>query len=346
MRRSLAYTALAAALAFLTALPGAELRAWAQQQQPKKPTEPQGEFQITVEVPLVQVDVVVTTQHGDFIPGLKKENFRILEDGIPQTITNFAPTEAPITVVVLMEFSRILAGYSAYFAREWGYDFLNHLTKDDWAALITFDMRPRIEADFTKNKREIQEAVARLYFPGFSEANLFDALTDTLDRLKDVKGKKSILLLASGFDTFSKITLDDAIKRVRQTDVTVFSVGTARWFYERTNPSGAASVTFLQGENQLRTFAQMTGGRSWFPRFEGELPGIFREAAGMLRNQYSLAYTSSGNNKPVGKYRKIKVEVVAPDGSPISIVDQKGKKLKYVVYAKEGYLPSRGTVSD
>ncbi len=339
---------LAGTLAFLTVLPGAELRAFAQQQPPKKPAEDQKEYQITVEVPLVRVDVVVTTQSGEFIPGLKRENFRILEDGIPQTITNFSPTEEPITVVVLMEFSNYVGGWAPYFAREWSRDFLASLNKDDWAALVSFDMRPRIEADFTQNKREIQDAVARLYFPGFSEANLFDAVVDTLDRLKDVKGKKSILLLASGYDSFSRINLDDMIMRVRQTDVTILAVGTARYDFERIEHRlrGSAVVGYLQAENQLRTFAEATGGRAWFPRFEGELPGIFREAAAMLRNQYSLAYSPAGNDKPAGKYRKIKVEMVGPDGSPMIVVDQRGKKVKYVVYAKRGYIPAKGGVAD
>src|SRR5512136_429853 len=71
--------------------------------QQQKPQE--GGVTISVEVPVVTLDVVAATQNGDIIPGLKKENFRVLEDGQPQTIKNFGPTDAPITMVVLMEFS-------------------------------------------------------------------------------------------------------------------------------------------------------------------------------------------------------------------------------------------------
>ncbi len=318
------------------------------QEQQKQP-EKQGEYAISVVVPVVTVDVVATTNNGDLITGLKKENFRILEDGVPQTITNFAPTEAPITIVLLVEFSKLGFEYFAYKAREAAYDFLRQLKQDDWVALETFDLKPRVEVDFTRDKQEVRQALAHLVFPGFSEANLFDAIYDTVDRLQDVKGKKSIFVLASGYDTFSKHTLDQTIKRLRQTDVTIFAVGVARDFFEyyeaRGYYSGASRVGYYQAENQLRSFAQMTGGRAWFPRFDGEMPSIFREVAASLRNQYSLAYTPSSRARD-GKFHKIKVELVNPDGGPLVVVDQKGKKQKYVVYARDGYIAPKGGVAD
>lgn len=303
---------------------------------------------ITVEVPVVTLDVVAATQHGDLIPGLKKENFRVFEDGVAQTITNFAPTDAPITMVILMEFGSRGRDWFAYFAKTWAAALLPQLKKDDWVALVTFDMKPRMEVDFTQNKDEVRDALAHLYFPGFRESNIFDALLDTIDRLKDVKGKKSILVLATGVDTFSKNTLDKTIKQLRQTDVTIFSVGVAQPFLNAFDPAGRSTMMrldFEQAQNQLRTFAQMTGGYAWFPQFDGEIPGIFKDVASFLRNQYSLAYTPT-NRARDGKFRKIKVELVAPDGSPLTIVDQKGKKLKYVVYVRQGYTATKDAASD
>jgi len=293
--------------------------------------------------------VIATTVNGDIIPGLKKENFRILEDGVPQSITNFAPSEAPITMVVLLEFDALAYNYYAGQAKYWADALFPNLTQKDWIALVTFDMRPRMEVDFTQNKDEVRAAIGRLYFPGFSESNLFDALLDTVDRLKDVKGKKSILVLASGIDTFSKHTLDKTIKELRGTDVTIFAVGLdkplSNWLEMHRRMGGMGTLNFLQGENQLKTFASMTGGFAWFPQFDGEIPGIMREVAAFLRHQYSLTYTPS-NHSPDGKYRKVKVQLVAPDGSPLTVLDQKGKKQKYVVYAREGYQAPKGGVGD
>lgn len=304
---------------------------------------------ITVEVPVVTLDVVATTQHGDIIPGLKKENFRVLEDGQPQTITNFGPTDAPITMVMLMEFSARGYDWFAYQAKYWADALFPNLNQKDWIALVTFDMHPRMEVDFTQNKDEVRAALYHLYFPGFSESNVFDALLDTLERLKDVKGKKSILLLATGVDTFSKHTLDQTMKLIRGTDVTIFAVGLDKpftnWAELHHVLGSMGRMDFLQGENQLRTFTSMTGGFAWFPQFDGEIPGIMREVAEFLRHQYSLTYTPS-NRTPDGKYRKIKVELVAPDGSPLVVTDQKGKKQKWVVYAREGYTAPKGGVGD
>jgi VWFA-related protein len=323
--------------------PAAQKPATPPQQKPQE-----GGVTISVEVPVVTLDVVAATQNGDIIPGLKKENFRVLEDGQPQTIVNFAPTDAPITMVLLLEFSSRGGGYFAYNAKFWSQALFPNLNQKDWVALVTFDMNPRMEVDFTQNKSEVQAAIDHLYFPGFHESNLFDALLDTNGRLKDVKGRKSILVLASGVDTFSKHTLDQTMKLLRGTDTTIFAVGLDKPLNNSLQMQRAGAVTrmdYLQAENQLKTFAQMTGGFAWFPQFDGEMPGIMREVAAFLRHQYSLSYTPSNQNQD-GKFRKIKVELVAPDGGPLVVLDQKGKKQKIVVYTREGYQSVKGGVGD
>src|SRR6266403_2343110 len=311
------------------------------------PPPPQAGVPIAVDVPIVTLDVVATTQRGDIIPGLKKENFRILDDGVPQTITNFSPTEAPITMVVLMQFSGNSYGWFAYYAKYWADALFPNLQPKDWVALETFDMKTRLEVDFTQNKDEIRNAIYRLYFPGFSESNVFDAILETTERLKAVNGKKSILLLASGVDTFSKHTLDQTMKQLRGSDVTIFCVGLGKTWtnYLETHGYRGSNLNYLQAENQLRTFAAETGGYAWFPQFDGEIPDIFRSVAAFLRHQYSLSYSPSNGAKD-GKFHKLKVELVAPDGGPLTVVDQKGKKQKFQVYAREGYQAPKGGVGD
>ena len=315
---------------------------------PEKPKkiENMPDYSIKVDVPLVSLDVLVTTKDGQTIPGLKKENFKIMEDGTPQQISTFNQTEAPITAVLLVEF----ASTNYYFiveALNASYSFANTLKKDDWVAVISYDMKPQILADFTQDKRAVQAALNQLRMPGFAETNLFDALFDTLDRVDRIEGKKYIILVSTGVDTFSKLTLDKILKKVKTTkDVTIYpvSVGWAEreWWesHGRAAPHGmgipVGNMDYLQADNEMKTFASLTGGRAYFPRFEGELPGIFADIASDIRNQYSISYHPT-NTKLDGTYRKLKVELHAPDGGPLKVRDQKGKDVKYVVYAREGY---------
>lgn len=291
------------------------------------------------------MDVVATTNHGDIITGLKRENFRLFEDGVPQTVTNFGPTDAPITMVVVMEFSARYGGWFSYVAKYWTTALFPNLKPQDYVALVTFDIKPKLEVDFTQNKQEVENALYHLYFPGFSESNVYDALLDTVDRLKDVPGKKSILLVATGRDTFSKHTYDQTMKALRQTDVPIFIVGMSKVIQNARDVRFplASDIDLLQDENQMKTFAKETGGFAWFPQFTGEIPGIFQQVASFLRNQYSLSYSPTNRNRD-GKFRKVKVDLVAPDGSPLTVTDQKGKKQKYVVYSREGYVAPQGAV--
>jgi VWFA-related protein len=317
-----------------------------QPQQQQKPAE--AGASINVEVPVVTLDVIAATQHGDILTGLKRENFRVVDDGAPQTVTGFGATDAPITIAMVMEFSsRGYFDWFAYQAKYWADAFFPNLKQKDWVALVTFDMKSRIEVDFTQNKDEVRAALYHMYFPGFSESNVFDAVLTTIGDMKDVKGKKSMLLLATGVDTFSKHTLDQTMKELRQSDVTIFAVGLDKPYINFIESHGnqGSHMNYLQGENQLKTFASLTGGYAWFPQFDGEIPDIFRQVVTFLRNQYSLSYTpTTGAND--GKFHKVKIELVQPDGSPLIVNDQKGKKQKVVVYAREGYTAIKGGVGD
>ncbi len=315
---------------------------------PDKPKKIEGmpDYSLHVDVPLVNVDVLVTTKDGQFIPNLKKDNFRVLEDGVAQTVSNFNISEAPITAVLLVEF----ASTNYYFmvdALNASYAFANTLKKDDWVAVVSYDMKPRIMVDFTQDKRAVYGALNQLRMPGFAETNLFDALYDTLDRVDRIEGRKYVILVTTGVDTFSKLNLDQIMKKIKATkDVTIFpvSVGFAVREYCETHRCGythgmgipVSNMDYLQADNEMNTFARLTGGRAFFPRFEAELPEIFRDIAGDIRNQYNLAYHPT-NNRLDGTYRKLKVDVVGPDGSPLKVRDQKGKDVKYQIIARDGY---------
>lgn len=293
----------------------------------------------TVNVNVVRLDIVATGNRGTPIPGLTEKNFRVFEDKVQQQVANFQPTEAPLTTVLLVEFNRF-SWYVIYDVREITAMFFQSLRPEDWVALVAYDIRPEILADFTQERKNLYDAFRRLSLPTWTEANLFDALGDTLDRLQEVDGKKSIILLTTGRDTFSKLTYDKLLKKIQNTDVAIYPVSLGFLMREYAEARGMMSpetnLDFLQADNELKTFAQMSGGRAYFPRFEAEWGGILQDITAQLRSQYSIGYTPS-NQARDGKFHKVVVELVAPEGGPLKVVDQRGKTVKVELRYRPGY---------
>jgi len=319
---------------------------------PRPPAKTPGtpDYSIRVSVPVVTLDVGVLSKDGIFIPGLKQENFRVLEDGVPQTISGFNQTKAPITAVLLVEFANNFAYQFQIDSIIASYTFAQTLQKDDWIALLSYDLRTRILTDFTQDKREIQGELSMLR-PGMAmsqETNLFDALSDTLDRLETVEGRKYIILVSSGRDSFSKRNLDQVLKRVQASkDIAIYAVGTGQALRNYAEAGGYSrylcdftsfncSIEYAQADNQLRTFAKMTGGRAYFPLFQAQFGEAFADIAQTIRNQYSITYHPT-NRAENGAFRKVKVELVNNEGKPLHMRDEKGKDVKYQIVAREGY---------
>lgn len=314
----------------------------------KKPKEPPADTPtFHSNATTVNVDVAVLDDHNRFIPGLPQGNFRVLEDGVPQQISQFGHGEAPITVCMVIEFS---ARFEAFWSMGWFETlqatnaFLATLKPDDNVAVVAYDLRPTILSDFSPDKRKAEYALSELRIPGFRESNVFDALTDMADRMSGIEGRKAILHIGSGIDTFSKITFDTARRDLQESGVPIYTISTlqiARILGESRGMGMGMDMTFLQADNEMKTFSKETGGLSFFPRFLGEYPGVFRQIEDALRNQYTLAYHPTNTSRD-GKFRHIKVELVNPEtDAPLSIKNEKGKPVKYQIIAKAGYKAPR-----
>ena len=313
--------------------------------QPKfKNPEGAGDYSLKIEVPEVTVDVgVLLEKTGQFVPGLKPANFKLYENGVEQKITGFKRVEAPVTALMLCEFSNSNYTYSfLYDMRNAAWEFAQQLRPQDYVALMTFDMRTQIWLDFTQDKRLLLNAIQSLVIPGFSEKNLFDALYEAEDRLTRIDGHKYIILIASGRDTFSKITLDKIYQKVKTTpDITIFAISTGGALRAMTEGgpglgSQMRDIDYLQADNEMKTFAKMTGGMWFSPRFVGEMPDIFADINKAIRSKYELVYHPS-DAKQDGTYRKLRVELVDDEGKPLRFQDEKHKPLKYDIIARDGY---------
>src|SRR5262245_33387730 len=254
----------------------------AEPEQPKIPSrlskkdkpETEGLATFSSNVELVSVDVAVLDNKGHFIPNIPKGNFRVLEDNVPQPVKSFSLGEAPMTVALVIEFSNL---FQQYWSETWyqtltaAYGFLETLKRDDYVAVVAYDIRPEILSDFSTDKRKAYEAMQRLRIAAFSESNMYDAVTDTADRMSSIEGRKAIVLIASGIDTFSKLTFDKARKSLQQSGVPIYAIGLMQalreWYDARGAMGPIARLDFLQADNTLRTFAKETGGMAFLPGF-------------------------------------------------------------------------------
>lgn len=222
-----------------------------------------------IDTKVVNVDAVVYNKKtGQIISGLKRGNFAIFENGVKQDISNFAEPESPITVTLVVEYSKwseVFGSAAGGYFEPGIYEvikpvayFLSKFIKppDDYASVIAFDMRPTPITDFTNDPRRLNETVNLLFRnrPGFRENNLFDALklalvggtadSVVLENSKsekmeyggmvDVKSKRrAIILVASGIDTFSKINYDQIRKIIQEAGVPIYIISTGNLFFKK-----------------------------------------------------------------------------------------------------------------
>jgi VWFA-related protein len=303
-----------------------------------------GAISLRLDVPEVTVDVGVQLEKThQFVPGLKPENFRVYEDGVEQKVIGFKRAEAPITALLLCEFAS--NGYWYIKGNDMvnaAFEFMRQLRPNDYVALETYDLHTQIVTDFTQDKQQLLMALRTLRIPNFSDTNVFDALSESIDRLDRIQGQKYIVLIGTGRDTFSKLTFDKILAKVKASrDITIFTISTGGALRAMTEGSGSISGSMreldnLQADNEMRTFSSITGGMSFFPRFAGELPDIFQNVNQTIRAKYELVYRPT-NTKQDGTFRKLRVVLVDDEGQPLRMQDEKKKPLKYDIIARDGY---------
>ncbi len=222
---------------------------------------------ITIGTDIVNVEAVVYNKKtGGVLQGLKKEHFEIYEDGIKQEIENFATPEAPVTMVLLLEYSKLVdvlgSGTGGFFepgrveVLRPAYEFVNRFVQPkDFISIVAYDIRPTPLVDFTDDKSKLMQAISLLIRnnPAFTESNMFDALKFVLRGgvgdsvvlednksektdyagLYEVNARTAILLISTGLDTFSKINFDEARKIVENSGVPIYVLGTGNLFMKK-----------------------------------------------------------------------------------------------------------------
>ncbi len=301
-----------------------------------------------VDATTITLDVAVIDNDGHFIPNIPENYFRILEDNVPQKISSMNMGEAPMTVCLVIEFSNL---FQQFYSEPWyqtlvaASEFMGSLRKDDYLAVVAYDLRPEILSDFSLDRRDAADAMSRLKIPAYRETVLYDAITDTAERMAEIEGRKAILLISSGVDTISHQNYGEARKKIQNAGVPIYSVGLMQayrdYYYSRGAMNDSSRADFLMADNQLRTFSNESGGMAFFPRFYGQFREIFQTISQAMRTQYVLTYVPT-NSARDGKFRKLKVELIDPTtNKQLAVKDPKGKNVKYTIVTKSGYTAPR-----
>jgi VWFA-related protein len=314
------------------------------QQQPPPTGKNEPTIKISTQVVNVEATVIDKKTHR-IVTGLKKGNFTLYEDGVKQEVTNFNTGDGPVTVVLLLDNGFHNHYFTSYFDPSMAQEifmsaagFVQNVKPADNVSIVTFSMKPKVIQDFTNDRQKLNMALQSAYrdLLNFSESNIFDALSFTLLGgkaiqlyeenageseylgLEEIEGHTAVILVTTGIDTFSKITFDKAMKIVAGAGVPVFTVGVGNLYFKKygDNLPATTRMTWLQAENELKTFASLTGGAYYPMTFEGEIRSIMQQIDGLLRTEYSIGYVPS-NTRAEGKERKIRLDVdVDGDGKP------------------------------
>lgn len=258
----------------------------------------------------VRLPVTVTTDNKkkDLVGGLARGDFQVFEDGVPQEVTFFSDrnTNPPIYVGVLMDTSPSTAGKIG-FSKEAAANFLYSVVqvRKDRAAFMTFDHEIVLRQDFTDKHDLLQAAVDKIKKTG-SQTALYDAVWQFSDeKLRTAPGRRVIVVITDGDDTFSRAELKDAIDIAQRTETTIFGISTKAGFLG-TVPGVEAGTVKDKGDKTLTQLCEDTGGEAFFTGDMLALERAFKKISEELRGQYIITYKPQNQNYD-GRERKVEV---------------------------------------
>jgi len=269
-------------------------------------TQQGAELNLRVDTTLVLVPVAVTDSGNRFVLGLQKEDFRLLEDNVEQTVAHFTGEDAPLSVGLVFDESGSM-DYKLRTAQAAVAQFLKTINAGDEAFLVEFSDKAKLTVGFTEHTADILDAIKKAQ-PGGLTAML-DAIDIAVKEMKKAKNsRKAIVIISDGGDNNSQYTAAQIESLVREADVQIYAMGV----FEAGLPFRLPSEQ-ISGPKLLSEIATQTGGRAFSAVLESDLPSVAARIAVELRNQYVLGYYPK-NQSNDGKYRKVEVKLKQPPG--------------------------------
>lgn len=296
-----------------------------------EPTAPKPEIHFDPATRMVTVKLLIEDSNGRFLPDIRRDNFAVFENGVRQQNPDIEVDHAPVSIALLMQW-----GGRYHALNEEMYDeipraahqLLAELGTQDKIAIWKYGDRPEQIAGFSQGRDTLDEIFLNLNQPEFSETNLYDALVATLGRMRSVSGRKALVLISSGIDTFSKASYQDALTAAREsnTPVYVVNVGPAlRSTIDLSSQGGPyARLDWPRAERQLQEIARTSGGRLYSPNSTFDLSGVYDDMMENLRVRYVIRYQSPAADSP--RARTVRIDLIDPKtGGPVQVLDAKGK---------------------
>ena len=281
------------------------------QENPQQPKQT-----IHVSVDRVNVGVIVTNSRGHFVEGLRREDFRVFDNGIEQPLTGFAAIEEPAQVLFLIESGPavLFLGKNHVLASD---TLLNNLSPNDRVAIASYSKDPRLLLDFTPDKLTARLALQKLNFAlGFAELNMSSSLASAIDWLTPFPGKKTVVVLSTGVDTSPPERWEMIEQRLKTSDVRILAVSLSGDFRKplkgrKLSPQERQDRAFVkqgfaQADQSLHELSQATGGRVYLPKNAKEFDLAYSEIAQVIRHEYSIAFSPPSND---GQLHAIQVKV-------------------------------------
>lgn len=281
----------------------------------------------SVSVDLVNVYVTATDSKGRFIADLKADDLQLTEDGVPQEITHFTnfaldggeklgEQGVPLTVAFVIDTSAsmgdAISGQEKIdIVRSAAIRLSDELREgEDSVMLIAFSEYPDQLTELTLNRKKFTQDLLFIDIKGGNTA-LLDSIYFAMEKMKDVWGRKIIVVCSDGEDTASYLRFDEVLSNLIASDITVLAFGTM-----------ALGSSSMRGRYILEKLAAASGGYAFFPSSLKALDSVMEQLRQGMRSQYSLAYRPVHEPAP-GSWHKIGVKILRP-----------GLKLRY----REGYL--------
>jgi VWFA-related protein len=284
------------------------VRAQQNQQQNQDALKKQdGNFTLNVDVELVQLPVSVMDKDGAPVNGLSQEHFQIFEDKVLQQISLFKHEDVPISLGLVIDNSGSMRNKRER-VNSAALSFVRESNPDDETFIVNFDDSAYLEQDFTGSIGDLMDALDNLDTRG--ETALYDAVYLSAQHVKEGnRDKKALLLISDGEDNTSKYGFNPTLELLRESKVTLYAIGLLeendqRGGLFRKSPSKKA-------REALEEFAEVTGGRAYFPKSLDEIEEICNRIAHDLRNHYTLGYSPT-NRKLDGTWREVEVKVNPP----------------------------------